>query len=68
MHKGVSFHFVTKYQILHCVFAYPALSGFSVEVAEYYFIVQLLILNEHFSAKITQNPKAHLKISRISVD
>ena len=35
VHKRVRIHLVSKYQILHCVFAYPALSGFSVEVAEY---------------------------------
>ena len=35
VHKRVRIHLVSKYQILHCVFAYPALSGFSLEVAEY---------------------------------
>ena len=33
--KRLRIHFISKYQILHSSFACPALSSFSLEVAEY---------------------------------
>ena len=45
--KLARIHFVSKYQILLCVFADPALSGFSLQVAEY---CEVTHSYEHFSA------------------
>ena len=50
VHKRVRIHLVSKYQILHCVFAYPALSGFSVQVAEYCAVTHSYTCYKHSSA------------------